>query len=142
EIGAFAGEGNHASVKAMEPTEILVVPCESLTRLMGEYKSFAQLVTKNLANRVVYLMSLVEDFTLRPVISRLARYLLENSVGGVVKRRSWSTQTELASRLGTVPDVLNRALRSLAGQNLIEIDRRVLKIVDHDGLLAKSQPTD
>ena len=37
-----------------------------------------------------------------------------------VTRRKWLTQVELAARLGTVPDVLNRALRKLEEEGLVK----------------------
>ncbi len=48
----------------------------------------------------------------------------------------------MAARLGTVPDVLSRALRSLAEKSLIQIDRHQLKILDRDGLQAKAHLAD
>ena len=72
------------------------------------------------------------------VVARLARMLLEHSTGEVLRRRRWSTQTEMAARLGTVPDVLNRALRSLAEEGLIRIERHQIHILDRQGLRKKA----
>ena len=46
---------------------------------------------------------------------------------------------ELAARLGTVPDVLSRALRILADGGLIRFDRRQITILDRPGLLQRAQ---
>ncbi|NLF02876.1 MAG: winged helix-turn-helix domain-containing protein, partial [Anaerolineales bacterium] len=64
----------------------------------------------------------------------LARLLLEHSSEGALERRRWTTQGEMASRLGTVPDVLHRALHSLADAGLIEIRRQQIRILDRAGL--------
>ena len=44
------------------------------------------------------------------------------------------TQAELATRLGTVPDVLSRVLRSLSDANLIRVDRRRIVILNRTEL--------
>ena len=45
----------------------------------------------------------------------------------------------MAARLGTVPDVVNRALRSLANDGLIQVGRHQIIILDRAGLAAKAQ---
>ena len=65
---------------------------------------------------------------------RLARLLLEGAVDGVLLRPRWFTQTELAARLGTVPDVIQRALRQLESEGLIQADRQQIRILDADAL--------
>mgnify|MGYP000856244364 FL=1 len=80
----------------------------------------------------------MEDLSLRTVTARLARLLIENASDDVILRRRWATQAEMASRMGTVPDVLNRALRSLAAEGLIEVDRQKIRICDRPGLKARA----
>ena len=115
---------------------------KKITRKRPTEISHAQMIIRNLANRVVHLMKLVEDLSLRSVAARLARLLLEHSAGSDGIRHSWSTQSEMAARLGTVPDVLGRALRCLADEDLIQLDRRHLKILDRDGLQARAEYSD
>ena len=112
---------------------------DSLLRLMRERPAIPQLIIRNLANRVIHLMSLVEDLSLRSVVARLARLLLDHSTGDVLSRRPWATQSEMAARLGTVPDVLNRALRSLAEDGLVQMDHRQLKILDREGMKVRAE---
>jgi CRP/FNR family transcriptional regulator len=56
-------------------------------------------------------------------------------------RPAWLTQAELAARLGTVPDVLSRALRTLADAGLIRFDRRQITVLDRDKLAARASMT-
>jgi CRP/FNR family transcriptional regulator len=97
------------------------------------------MVIQALAERVQHLMAQVEDLSLRPVDARLARFLLEAAQEGSVTRRRWETQAELAARLGTVPNVLNRALRQLEEAGLIRVDRRSIQILDEDELASIGQ---
>jgi hypothetical protein len=41
--------------------------------------------------------------------------------------------------LGTVPDVLNRALRNLVEAELIEVERQQIRILDREGLEDRSK---
>lgn len=138
DLTLFAGKPNQVTVVALEPAEVLFVPADPVLALLDQ-PSLARLVIQNLASRALQLLSLVEDLSLRTVSARLARLLLENSSEDVVPRRRWATQAEMASRLGTVPDVLNRALQSLAAEGLIDVDRQQIKICDRAGLEAKAE---
>lgn len=142
EIGAYAGGTNQATVEALEPTTAWIISHEALLRLMQEHTQITHVVAQNLAQRVIHLMELVEDISLRTVTQRLVRMLLDHSSGDVLSRRRWSTQAEMAARLGTVPDVLNRCLRDLVDEGLIEIERHSLRILDRDGLRRKEQNSD
>lgn len=137
-IGVLAGSVNPATVIALEPTTVWIVQQKTLLQLLEKYPGLARIVIQNLARRIHYLIGLVEDLSLRSVEGRLARLLLEQASEGVVHRQRWATQTEMAARLGTVPDVLNRALRSLVEAGLIQVERRVIHILDLQGLAAKA----
>ena len=69
---------------------------------------------------------------------RLARLLLDEAEAGALVRPSWLTQAELAARLGTVPDVLSRALRALADAGHVQVDRRQIVVLDRDGLAERA----
>lgn len=136
-IGVLAGTANPATAMALEPTTIWLVQREALLQLCEAHPSLARMVIQNLAQRIHYLVDLVEDLSLRSVEARLARFLLEQADGFVVHRQRWATQAELAARLGTVPDVLHRALHSLGEAGLIEVGRREIQLLDPFGLQAK-----
>ena len=87
----------------------------------------------------MHLIRMVEDLSLRTVEARLARFLLEQAEGEAVRRRRWATQAEMAARLGTVPDVVNRALRKLSEAGLIHVERHQIQILDQDGLKRTAQ---
>ncbi len=138
-ISVFTEAPNQATVEALEETTLWLVPRDAMLRLLDENPSLARLVIQDLAGRVQHLISLVEDLSLRSVEARLARLLLEHSEGEEVQRRQWATQAEMASRLGTVPDVLNRALRKLAEQGMIRVARHQIQILDKEGLQTVAQ---
>lgn len=134
EVGVLADTPNQATVMALEPSAVWLIRREALVALLETDRRLARIVTQNLARRVLYLMSLVEDLSLRTVEARLARLLLAEAQEATLHRRSWATQAEIAARLGTVPDVLNRALRKLADEGLIHVARHQIQVVDRQGL--------
>jgi CRP/FNR family cyclic AMP-dependent transcriptional regulator len=69
----------------------------------------------------------------------LARLLLEQAEGEAVQRQPWATQAEMAARLGTVPDMVNRALRKLAEAGMIHVERHQIQILDKEGLSIAAQ---
>jgi CRP/FNR family transcriptional regulator len=87
-----------------------------------------------MAFRVIDLVNLVGDLSWRPVTGRLARLLLDGAVDDVLHRPRWYTQTELAARLGTVPDVIQRAMRGLEVEGVIEVERHLIRLRDRAAL--------
>lgn len=133
-VSIFSGAPNPASVTALETTRLWMIGRQAMLRLLDENPAIARLIIQDLASRVTHLISLVEDLSLRTVEARLARLLLEQSSGDTLHRKKWATQTEIASRLGTVPDVLSRTLRKLSERGLIQIGRQEIRILDRSEL--------
>jgi CRP-like cAMP-binding protein len=73
EIGVFASQTNPATAIALEPAGIWLIPRPALLRLLQEKPDFSQHVIAKMAERMLYLVSLVSDLSLRPVTGRLAR---------------------------------------------------------------------
>ena len=131
EIGIFLARPNPATAIALERSVLWQLHRSDLQPLLATYPDLMLAVMANMAARIAYLAGLVADLSLHTVEVRLARLLLDEAPDGTLVRQSWLTQAELAARLGTVPDVLSRALRSLADAGLIQVDRRQILILDH-----------
>jgi CRP/FNR family transcriptional regulator len=138
-VGVFTGQPNAATVTALEPSRVWLIRREIMKKLLATQPDLAVRVIEDLAGRVSHLISLVEDLSLRSVEARLARLLLENAVKGRIQRQRWATQVEIASRLGTVPDVVSRTMRKLAERGLIEISRQAIHLIDREGLESIAQ---
>jgi CRP/FNR family transcriptional regulator len=135
EIGVFTNQPNPATAIALEPAGIWMIRREALLHLLQTRPDFAQHIIAKMAERMLYLVSLVTDLSLRPTIGRLARLLLEDASDGILHRPRWYTQAELAARLGTVPDVVQRALRSLENDRLISVEKHQIRILDRQALV-------
>lgn len=134
EIGAFANRPNPATAIALEDAGVWLLPREDISRLLRAQPKLAQRVIENMADRVIELVNLVTDLSLRSVTGRLARLLLDEAREDVLPRPRWHTQAELAARLGTVPDVVQRALRGMENEGAIQVERHEIRIRDRSAL--------
>ena len=139
EVAILVGSPNLVTIVALEASVVWVLPRQRILELLDAHPQMARIVAQKMAERALYLVHLVEDLSLRTVEARLAHVLLEQAQGIEVRRQRWSTQTEMAARLGTVPDVLNRALRNLVEAELIEVERNQIRILDREGLEERSR---
>ena len=137
-IGVFVESANPATVIALEPAVVWVIQQQDILNLIDGHPELGRVIIRRLAERVQQLIHMVEDLSLRTIESRLARYLLDQSTTEQMQRPRWATQAELANRLGTVPDVLHRALRSLSKDGLIYVERHQIQILDYKGLQARA----
>ncbi|MCP5100779.1 MAG: Crp/Fnr family transcriptional regulator [Chloroflexi bacterium] len=138
EVAIFSDQPNPVTAVALEKAGLWLIQRDVVMRLLRERPFFAERVLANMADRMHYLVSLVSDLSLRPVTGRLARLLLDSADGNVLHRPRWYTQAELAARLGTVPDVIQRVLREFEKEGLIEVKRSVITIHDPKTLAEKA----
>jgi CRP/FNR family transcriptional regulator len=145
DVAVFAGTPYPATVVALEDVTAWTIEQSAALALVAQHPELALAVIRRLSQRVLYYVGLVEDLSLRSVEARLAHTLLSRAgeYDGrlVVQRRGWATFDEIASRLGTVRDVLSRALRTLESEGLLRVERTAIVILDASGLAARGQPT-
>lgn len=130
DVPVFDGGPNPASAMALEPSEVYMFPKGTILSLFARCPQ-ALAFLRDFATRLRHLTSLVEDLSFRSVVSRLARLLLELAV---VQETTTPiprlTQDEMAARVGTVRDVIGRALKTLEKAGAIRMERNRLYIVD------------
>ncbi len=134
DVPVFDGGPNPASASALEPSTVFIVPKETALSLVADCPP-AITIIRLFAARLRHLTLLVEDLSFRHVVSRLAKTLLELAVleGGPspVPRL---TQDEMAAMVGTIRDVISRALRALEKAGAIRIEGRRILVVDPEKL--------
>jgi CRP/FNR family transcriptional regulator len=117
EAPLFDGGGYIASAVAIEPSRVLALPRARLIALCRTHPEVALGIVQTLARRVRRFADLVGDLAFRPVPERLARYLLSAAAGRPLRPGLeldlQLTQTQLAARLGTVRELVARALAQL-----------------------------
>ena len=134
EVGVLAGGVNVVTVEALEPVKLLIIQRDAILDLVEKYPKLAKTLIENLAKRVLYAMNMVVSLSLHPVESRLARFLLSQAKDDIISRKKWTTQAFIASQIGTVPVVVNRAFSSFVENNLIELKRDQIQILNRQEL--------
>ncbi len=138
EIGVLAKRANPATAIALEESGIWLLPRQALEDVLLAHPHTALQIMENLADRVISIVTLTADLSLRTVEARLAKLLLEQATEDVIERRRWTTQTEMAAHLGTVPDVLSRVIRELTKAGVIEMDKHHIRILDREELTRRA----
>ena len=122
----------------MEDVEAWLIPSQVLLLLVNQYPALALAIIHRLSERVLHYIGLVEDLSLRSVETRLASTLLRNAElrneQMIVPRQEWTTFDEMAVRLGTVRDVLSRAMKTLEAEGYLKVDKQTILILDPKGL--------
>lgn len=140
DVAALDGGPNPASAAALTQADVFVICRSDIQRLSQLYPALAWALIESVARRTRHLVDMVEDLALRSVKERLARLLLAEAAhtqaAGTINRSQMVTQAEMAARLGTVREMIGRALRNLADAGLIQFDRHRIVIVDRQGLAA------
>jgi CRP/FNR family transcriptional regulator len=138
EVAVLDGGPNPASVSATADASLYHISRADVRRLARSYPDLAWALIESLARRTRHLVGMVEDLALRSVKARLARLLLvEAALGrdaGEIDRSHMVSQAEMAARLGTVREMVGRALRDLSDEGLIEFDRHRIVVMNRAGL--------
>ena len=138
EIGVLAKRPNPATAIALEESGIWLLPRQAMETIILAHPQTALQIISNMADKIISLVTLAADLSLKTVEARFAKLLLDSAEGDVIERRRWTNQTELAAHLGTVPDVLSRVIRELTKAGLIEMDKQLIRILDRAGLTERA----
>jgi CRP/FNR family transcriptional regulator len=140
ELPLFDGGPYPASVRAVEPVTALFVNKADFQQVCRQYPDVALKLLAVVARRLRHLVGVVEAMTFGSVTERLARLLLEASqAAGSDAFDLPLTHQELASRLGTVREVVSRNLARFRAEGLIRIEGRQLHILDRAGLQREAE---
>ena len=132
DVAVFDGGPNPASAQAMDATHVYVIERPALVRLFDRYPKLAQAVVAVLAARCRMLVGMVEDLSLRSVTGRLAKLLLDQAAQG--QDAVPLTRQQMAARLGTIREMVSRALRELEDEGLVSREGRQIVIADRAAL--------
>ncbi|MFH1652099.1 MAG: Crp/Fnr family transcriptional regulator [Chloroflexota bacterium] len=134
EVAVFDEGPNPASAAALTPSTVYLLPRETLLSLVADCPP-ARAIIKAFAMRLRHLTTVVEKLSFHSVVNRLAGLLLEMAVaeGGKAPVPRF-TQDEMAGMVGSVRDVVGRALRILESHGAIKIEGRRLLVVDKEKL--------
>jgi CRP/FNR family transcriptional regulator len=140
EVPVFDDGPYPSTAAADEDSTVLFIDKRDVRRLCLEHPQIALSSLKLLAGRLRKCAELVETLSLREVDHRLARLLLNEARargsrdGSRLTLELLMTNQQIAARIGTVRDVVSRALNRLQQNGLIAVDGRNISIPDEEVL--------
>ncbi len=136
-VPVLDGGPSPSSATAWTDVTVHAIECGDFVRIVRQYPAVAMAVLADLAAKLRHMTALVEDLSLRTVGARLAKLLLTQAVQKEAAPRRM-TQREMAAQLGTVREVVGRALAELQREGLIRMERHRIVIVDRTSLEARA----
>ena len=131
-----------STVAAEEDSTVLFLDKRDVRRLCLTHPEIALAALKVLAVRLRRCAELVEELSLREVGQRLASFLLAQArekgkrTPAGIKIELTLTNQQIGARIGTVREVISRALSRLQQGGLIVVEGRLLVIPDEAALAA------
>lgn len=137
-----------ASVAALEPTEVWMLPGDFMQELAEKYPAFYKKTIYILSERLAQTNRLLEYVTFLDVRMRVANLLLdlhtnfgESTEEGEMIR--WKiTHQHAANMIGSSREALSRAFHSLQQEKLIRLEKRFIYILDLEKLTALSESSE
>lgn len=142
EVPMFDDGAYPSTVAAEEDSVILFIAKQDVRNLCLSHPIIALAALKLLAARLRGCAELVEALSLHEVDQRLARLLLDEArlrgrrAGERIDFELALTNQQIAARIGTVREVVSRALSRLQQNELIVVSGRVVTILDEETLRA------
>ena len=140
EVPMFDDGTYPSTVAAEEDSVILFIGKQDVRALCLSHPTISLAALKLLAGRLRRCAELVEALSLHEVDQRLARFLLDEvracgkPVEGRVEFELALTNQQIAARIGTVREVVSRALSRLQQNELIAVRGRVVTVMDGETL--------
>ena len=147
DVPVFDGGTNPGSIATLEPSIVGHIPKGAVLALVEKHSQVAMAVIRLLASRLRALTLMIEDLSLRGVVARVAKLLLDctrghqtlvEGEGGACARL---TQHQIAAMTGSVREVVQRALKALEWDGAIRLERARVVVLDPRALERWSEST-
>jgi CRP/FNR family cyclic AMP-dependent transcriptional regulator len=117
------GAPRSVSVKTLEPTTCCIVQGADLREFLGQHPDFALHLTHKLIRMVRRLTEQVKSLALQDVYGRVVRVLMELSEPEGEQRliRSRLTQQDIADRVGSSREMVNRIMKELTVGGYVQV---------------------
>ncbi|QGG96475.1 Crp/Fnr family transcriptional regulator [Actinomarinicola tropica] len=137
EMAFFDGQGRSAEARALEPSEVVVIPYSALKQIYEARPELLWSVTAMLVRRLRSIDDALADSVFLDVTGRTAKRLLE--LAGDAEEFSLPiTQEELAGMVGASRERVNKAIASFIRLGWIEQHDRRYRITDREQLTRRA----
>jgi CRP-like cAMP-binding protein len=140
DIPVFDDEPQPADAIAISESVVVFIPQRELLDRLRHHPDAAIEVIRLFASRLRAYKQMVEDLSLRTVVARVARLLVDRARGAhtlIEESPNASpeyTHDEIAAMVGSVREVVQRALKTLEHAGLIRMARGRIQVIDLEAL--------
>jgi len=135
------GKSSEYLIEVLESSEVVAVPIEDVRELLSKEPSFQRFFFPYIAKQLRHMEELSVDLSLYDVYQRIihlfVKYVDNSSNSPKLKVIENLTHEELASMVGSVRKVVNRALQKLKKDGIIDVSRKQIKLLDLQKLIDK-----
>ncbi|MDY6971850.1 MAG: Crp/Fnr family transcriptional regulator [Thermodesulfobacteriota bacterium] len=136
EVPVFAGQSFPANAQAIARSHLLCFPRTAFVDLLSSNPSLSLNMLAVLSMRLRQFTVQVDNLSLKEVPARLAAYLiyLADEQGKEDFVTLNISKGQLAGLLGTIPETLSRIFAKMGSENLIEVKKKNIRLVNRSVL--------
>jgi CRP-like cAMP-binding protein len=134
------GKPHDVMNEALEAGEMLKIPIGKVREWMYIYPAFGEIVLKYIAGQIRHVEELAADLTLLDTKERLIKLIIKNLEKSRVSGRNMLenlSHAEIANLIGTVRHVVDRHIKQLKTEGILEAGRRKMSLKNMEKLQEK-----
>lgn len=128
-ICALQSQTSEITAKAVEDTEVIMLPIQLMDEMMSKYKSWSHFVIQSYRNRFDELLAVVDHIAFRNMDERLEFYLkrCKTDSGKTILNL---THQEIADDLNSSREVISRLLKKMEQLGKIRLNRNSIELIN------------
>ncbi len=127
-ICALQSQTSEITAKALEDTEVLMLPVQLMDELMIKFKSWSHFVIQTYRNRFDEMLTVIDNIAFKNMDERLEFYLKRSKTesGKLILNL---THQEIADDLNSSREVISRLLKKMEQLGKIKLNRNSIEII-------------
>ena len=127
-ICALQSQTSEITAKAVEDTEVLMLPVQLMDELMSKFKSWSHFVIQTYRNRFDEMLTVIDNIAFKNMDERLEFYLKRRNTdsGKLILNL---THQEIADDLNSSREVISRLLKKMEQLGKIKLNRNSIEII-------------
>lgn len=128
-ICALQSQTSEITAKAVEDTEVIMLPVQIMDELMTRFKSWSQFVIQTYRARFDEMLTVVDNIAFRNMDERLEFYL-KRAKADAGQTLLNLTHQQIADDLNSSREVISRLLKKMEQLGKIKLNRNSIEIID------------
>ena len=128
-ICALQSQTSEITAKAVEDTEVIMLPVQLMDELMSKFKSWSHFVIQTYRKRFDEMLTVIDNIAFKNMDERLEFYLKRSKTDSG-KPILNLTHQEIADDLNSSREVISRLLKKLEQLGKLKLNRNSIEIID------------